>query len=608
MTTTRLLALGAFSLASSIALAAQAPSGQDTFDAVCATCHKQQVVEKIPSVGMLRQMSPNAVLRSLTDGAMRIQGNSLSAEQRVAVAEYVGGGKVIDHPVNFTTGMCEKIPALDAAKASTIWSGWGVDEKNSRYQPNTGGITAATVGKLKLKWAFGVPGVTSQRAQPAVYGNRLFVGSQNGVMFALDAKSGCTYWSYKTEAGVRSAASVADITVNGKKTTAVLFSDLKAFAYAINAETGALIWKTKAEDHAAAMGTAALKYYDGRVYVPTSGLGEESAANGRSAYVCCSYRGTVTALDANTGKQVWKIYTLPEPQLVRMLSNGKELRGPAGGSVWNTPTVDAKRRLLYFTTGNAFVEPKAGTTNAVMAVELDTGKTRWVTQVLEGDIWSGGCEPTLGGRPDNPGCADPVGPDFDFAASPVLTTVGGKDYLIATQKSGLGFAFDPDNNGKQLWSYRWGEGAAAGGVYGTATDGERAYFAVASNRTKAPGGIHGVDIKTGQRVWFTPPGDLLCKAGPSCTAVQAAAVTAIPGVVFSGSWDGGLRAYDSKTGKILWVLDTNKEFPAVNGVKATGGSIDGAGPIIVNGMLYVVAGNGGPFGSAGNVLLAFALE
>jgi polyvinyl alcohol dehydrogenase (cytochrome) len=243
-----------------------------------------------------------------------------------------------------------------------------------------------------------------------------------------------------------------------------------------------------------------------------------------------------------------------------------------------------------------------------MAVELDTGKTRWVTQVLEGDIWSGGCEPTLGGKPDNPGCADPVGPDFDFSASPVLTTVGGKDYLIATQKSGLGFAFDPDNNGKQLWSYRWGEGAAAGGVYGTATDGERAYFAVASNRTKAPGGIHGVDIKTGQRVWFTPPGDLLCKAGPSCTPVQSAAVTAIPGVVFSGSWDGGLRAYDSKTGKILWVLDTNREFTAVNGVKATGGSMDGAGPIIVNGMLYVVAGNGGPFGSAGNVVLAFALE
>jgi polyvinyl alcohol dehydrogenase (cytochrome) len=181
-------------------------------------------------------------------------------------------------------------------------------------------------------------------------------------------------------------------------------------------------------------------------------------------------------------------------------------------------------------------------------------------------------------------------------------------YLIATQKSGLGFAFDPDNNGKQLWSYRWGEGAAAGGVYGTATDGERAYFAVASNRTQAPGVIHGVDIKTGQRVWFTPPGDLLCKAGPSCTPVQSAAVTAIPGVVFSGSWDGGLRAYDSKTGKILWVLDTNKEFPTVNGVKATGGSMDGAGPIIVNGVLYVVAGNGGPFGSAGNVVLAFALE
>lgn len=609
MKITRLLSLTLFSLAPAALLSAQAPVGEDTFASFCANCHKQEASEKIPSADMLRKLNANAILRTLTDGAMRIQGDAIGADKRVAVAEYLSGGKVIEQPVNFSVGMCDKIPPLTKPAAGAVWTGWGMDEKNSRYQRNTGGLTAANISKLKLKWAFGVPDVTSHRAQPAVYGDRLYMGSQSGVVFALNALNGCTYWSYKAEAGIRTAISMAEITVANQKHMAVFFNDLKAFAYAIDAETGAQLWKTKVEEHTAAMGTGALKYYKGRVYVPTAGLTEEALANGNSPYVCCSFRGSVTALDANTGKQIWKTYTLPEAQLIRTLDSGKELRGPAGASVWNSPTVDVKRNLLYFATGNAYVGPKVATTNAIMAVHLDSGKLAWVNQVLEGDIWSGGCEPALGGKPDNPGCANPVGPDFDFSASPVLTTTAdGKDYIIATQKSGLGYAFDPDNNGKLLWTYRWGEGSAAGGVYGTATDGERAYFAVAGNRTKAPGGLHGVDIKTGKRLWFTPPADLLCKTSPGCTPVQASAVTAMPGVVFSGSADGGLRAYDSHNGKILWTFDTNPSFTTVNGVKANGGSMDGPGPVIANGLVYVVSGNGGPFGNPGNVLLVFGVE
>ncbi len=609
MKITRLLGLTLCTLIPAGSLWAAVPVGEDTFNSFCASCHKQEASDKIPSAGMLRKLNPNAILRTLTDGAMRIQGDSIGADKRVAVAEYLSGQKVIEQPVNFTVGMCDKIPPLTTAAAATVWSGWGLDEKNSRYQSQTGGLTAANVPRLKLKWAFGVPDVTSHRAQPAIYGDRLYMGSQAGLVFALNARTGCTYWSYKSEAGIRTAISVAEITVAGKKHTAALFNDLKSWVYALDAESGVLLWKTKVDSHQGAMGTGAIKYYNGRVYVPTAGLSEEGAANGISDYVCCSFRGSVTALDANTGKEIWKTYTLPEPQLIRKLPGGKELRGPAGASVWNSPTIDVKRNLLYFATGNAYVEPRSSTTNAIIALELDTGKIVWVNQVLEGDIWSGGCEPALGGKPDNPGCSNPVGPDFDFSASPVLTTAtNGKDLIIATQKSGLGYAFDPDDHGKLLWTYRWGEGSAAGGVYGTATDGERAYFAVASNRTKAPGGIHGVDLVTGKRLWFAPPADLLCKSGPGCTPVQASAVTAMPGVVFSGAWDGGLRAYDSKTGKVIWTFDTNPGFNTVNGVKASGGSLDGPGPVIVNGMVYVVSGNGGPFGNPGNVLLAFGVE
>ena len=609
MTITRIATLGCLLLAASLPVSAQTPSGAETFESFWASCHTAEGADKIPSAGKLRELNANAILRTLTDGAMRIQGSTISPEQRTAVAEYLAGGPVIEQAMNFSVGMCESIPPLAAPTAGSVWSGWGLDEKNSRFQTETGGLTAADVPKLKLKWAFGVPDVTSHRAQPAIYGERLYMGSQAGVVFSLNALTGCTYWSFKSEAGIRTAMSLGEVTQNGTKRMAVFFNDLQAYAYALDAETGELLWKVRVDSHPGAMGTGALKYHNGRVYVPTSGLTEEAVANSKSEYECCSFRGSVTALDASTGAQIWKTYTLPEPQLIRVLEDGRKLSGPAGASVWNSPTVDVKRNLLYFATGNAYVEPKAPTSNAIMAVNLDSGQLVWVNQTLEGDIWSVGCEPMLGGSPNNPGCANPMGPDFDYSASPVLvTTAEGKDVIVATQKSGKGFAFDPDANGNLLWTYQWGQGSAAGGVYGTASDGERAFFAVADNGTNAPGGLHGVDLKTGQRLWFTPPGDLLCAAGPGCSPVQGAAVTAMPGVVFSGSNDGGLRAYDSASGKVIWTFDTNPAFNTVNGIQANGGSMDGPGPVIANGLVYVTAGNGGPFGRPGNVLLVFGVD
>jgi polyvinyl alcohol dehydrogenase (cytochrome) len=590
---------------------AQAPAGEEVFNSTCATCHVQLQAqdEKMPGLDALRRMNGLAILRTLTEGVMRLQGDMLTAEQRIAVSQYLSGSPIIEQPVNFTRGMCESLPPISTPAANMIWSGWGKDEGNSRFISDTGGINRGNVNQLQLKWAFGIPDVTSVRAQPAIYGDRLFVGSMNGVVFSLNAESGCTYWSFKTQGGVRSAISVAEIEVDGATRTAVFFNDQRAMAYAVDAESGEEIWSVKVDDHPSAIATAALKYHDGKIFVPMSGLPEEALANHNNDYQCCSFRGSVTALDAATGSQLWKTWTLPEPAYVRTLDDGRELWGPAGVAVWNSPSIDSKRGLIYFTTGNAYVEPPAPTSNALIALDLETGQLRWVNQVLEADIWSGGCEPGLGGNPDNEGCFDPVGPDFDFSASPVLTTLpNGKDLIIATKKSGEGFAFDPDDNGRLLWTYRWGVGAAAGGVYGTAVDGERAYFAVADQWTERPGGLHGVDLASGERVWFTPPADLLCGTGPGCSPAMSAAVTAIPGVVFAGSADGGLRAYDSISGEIIWTYNTNRNFDTVNGVTANGGSLDGPGAVIVNGMLYVTAGNGGPFGTPGNVLLAFALE
>src|SRR5438132_7619433 len=167
----------------------------------------------------------------------------------------------------------------------------------------------------------------------------------------------------------------------------------------------------------------------------------------------------------------------------------------------------------------------------------------------------------------------------------------------------------PDNDGVIVWQYSFGRGSAIGGVWGAAVDQQQAYFAAADYNTPAPGGLHAVRLDNGQRVWYTPPKQPpLCAGASVCSTAQSAALTTIPGVVFSGSADGGIRAYFAKDGSILWEFDTNRPFDTVNDVKANGGSMDGPGAIVVDGILYITSGNGGLVGRSGNVLLAFGID
>ncbi len=592
---------------------AASPDGQAVFQAHCAACHVHPTDEKVPPLDVLATYSPNAVVAALTEGFMKIQGQALTPAERSAVAEYLTGRAVsAAAPVQFSKGLCGRAPAPPTLRPGQFWNGWGPDVTNARFQRDTGGLAAADVPQLELKWAFGVPDATQSRAQPAVVGGRLFMGSPSGAVYALDAKTGCAFWTFKARAGVRTAISVGPVSVNGKPGYAIYFADAEARAYAVDAETGRLIWMHKVDDHPAARATGAPVLYEGRLYVPLSGVSEESTAS-MPDYECCTFRGSITALDANTGTVVWKTYTVAKPEPRGKSASGKQLYGPAGVPIWSSPTVDAKRGLLYAATGNAYADPPQKTSDAVIAFSLRTGAIAWVRQLSAGDTWIMGCDPqSSGGNPnagENPNCPSSVGPDFDFSASPALVTLpDGRDLLVETQKSGLGYALDPDRNGAVVWRYRWGRGAPIGGVWGAASDGRRAYFGVADNLTPAPGGLHAVDLATGKRVWYQPPQPLLCKRGPGCSAAQSAALTVIPGVVFSGSADGGLRAYDAGTGKIVWTYDTNRSFDTVNGVEAKGASMDGPGPVVAGGMLYVTAGNGGYVGRPGNVLLAFGVK
>jgi polyvinyl alcohol dehydrogenase (cytochrome) len=279
------------------------------------------------------------------------------------------------------------------------------------------------------------------------------------------------------------------------------------------------------------------------------------------------------------------------------------LYGPAGSAIWSAPTLDRKRGAIYVATGNAYSAPAHESSDAIVALDLESGRVRWTRQLTPGDVYLTGC------RAGNPNCPATNGPDFDFGSPPMLVgTSGGRDLVVVGQKSGVAYALDPDKQGEVVWQYRAGRGGVLGGIeWGAAADSVHAYFAVSDMTLPQPGGLHAVKLTTGERGWFTAPAPPACGSGRGCNAAQSAAVTAIDGVVFSGSNDGALRAYATADGAVLWEFDTNKQFTTVNGVPAKGASMIGPGPAIAGGMVFVNSGYGAFGGRAGNVLLAFGL-
>jgi polyvinyl alcohol dehydrogenase (cytochrome) len=583
------------------------PDGPGLFDTRCSACHTGDDLELgTPSREDMAGFSPNFVFDALAEGVMTLQAQGMTEADQIAVAEFLTDQLVVDQPVVITAGLCtDQTPMADPTTMAG-WNGWGPDQTNSRYQAQgAGGLIGADIPNLTLKWAFGLPGETQARAQPTIAGGRLFTGSQggNGAVYALDASTGCTYWTFQPQAGLRSAISVGPL--DDGDGYAVYFVDRQANAYAVNADDGQQIWSTKVEESEAVRGTGAATLHENRLYVPMTGVTEENSASNPD-YECCRFRGSITSLDTATGAVVWKTYTVPPSERRGTSTTGVPLWGPAGVGIWSAPTIDAERGLIYAATGNAYADPPQPTADAVIALDIASGRIQWSNQLLPGDTWIGGCGPNSS---DNPNCPEVVGPDFDFSASPILaTTDGGRDLLVVPQKSGMAYALDPDNEGATVWEYRAGPGSAVGGVWGAAVGEGIVYVAVGGYFRDDTGGIHAIDLETGERVWFTPPEEPLCGGGRGCSGVQSAAVTAIPGGVFSGSADGGMRFYSAADGGIMWTFDANREFETNNGVEAKGGSFDGPGPVVAGGMVYFLSGNGGFVGSDGNVLLAFEVE
>lgn len=585
------------------AFAQQQPDGAAVFKQTCATCHADGQTQA-PTRDVLRTMTAESIFNAMTLGRMQIQSISLSDAERRAVAVFLSGKPFAPPAPIEVKNKCTASPAMKAPAANGEWNGWGGNVTNTRYQPN-GGLTAADLPRLKLKWAFGYHTVTSARAQPTLAGGRLFIASENGEVHALDPKTGCTYWTYKAQAGVRTAVAVGQYKGASGSGQAVFFGDSRANAYAVDASTGKEIWVRKVDEHRFAAMTGAPTYYNGKLFVPVQGLSEEGQG-GQPKYECCTFRGSVSALDANTGQVLWKRYTIEEPKPRARNKDGVQQWGPAGGGIWSSPTVDPRRNMIYVATGNNYAEPSSRTTDAVLALDINSGVIKWANQVTPNDNWTLGCQAE---NPDNPNCPGKLGPDHDFSASPTLATINGRDLLVLPQKSGMSYALDPDKEGEVVWKYRIGQGSGLGGQWGGAVDRENAYFGVSDLLSPTPGGIRAVKLSTGEQVWSVGPQERLCdKSKPTCRASQGAAVTVIPGAVLSGSLDGGMRAYSTKDGSILWTYDTNKEFPTVNGVKANGGGLEGGGAIVSGGMVFFNSGYGGFVGNGGNVLLAFGID
>ena len=588
---------------------AQAPSGEAIYQRRCAACHERPADGRTPGRETLQNMTSARILRTLDFGAMTTIAYQLRRDEREAVARFLG--KPTGDPQPRPEAFCRDRTATVDTSPSPIWNGWSPSADNARFAPaSLAKLTPDQVSKLKLKWAFGFEGDIAAVAQPTVIGNQVFVGSAGGIVHALRSDTGCLQWTFQAAGAIRSAIVAAPL--EGRQ--ALLFGDLTGWFYALDAASGREFWRKRPEEHEAVRLSAPPVVQDGIAYIPAASWEETRSLN--PEYPCCTFRGSVTALRIRDRSVVWKTHTiLDAPRRTGKTPGGAETWGPSGAGVWSTPTIDLKRRRLYITTGNNYSAPATSTSDAVMALDLDTGRILWSKQLHPGDVYNSACA----SEPKGPSCPEGSGPDYDFGSPAIMVaTPNGRDLLLAGQKSGIVWAIDPEKNGEIMWETRVAKGGLNGGVqWGMAADGEQVYAATSdlvAIRTltarvldpRSGGGLTALKIADGSKAWQASPPP--CGQRPNCSPAQLAALTAIPGVVFTGSHDGHLRAHSTRDGSIIWDYDTAQDYKTVNGVKGSGGAIDGPGAVVVNGMVFISSGYMRLGGQPGNVLLAFGFE
>ena len=575
-------------------------SGEAIYQTNCAACHDGGVA-KAPHKDMIGLMTAESIHLAMNSGLMQAEAASLDPEQRVAVAEYLAGESMGTAARDIP--YCQDDVKFDGLTDSGPQS-WGIDSANSRsISADAGGIDASNVATLSVQWAIQFPGANRVRSQPAFAGGLLFVGSHNGKVYALDPDQGCQTWSFQAAAEVRTGILVKPWR-DDAPTTDLYFGDVLGNVYALDAASGQQRWPLRADDHPNATITATPTLVDGNLYIPISSLEVSQAVN--PAYPCCTFRGSILAVDANSGEQLWRTYTIAEkPEVQGQTDYGTDIIGPSGAVVWNTPALDLDRRQIYFGTGENMSSPATATSDAIFALDMDTGDVNWIYQATAQDAWNTACDSAT---PQN--CPEEDGPDFDFGAATILAPHSQHGHVVlAGQKSGMVHAIHADT-GKLVWQTRVGRGGIQGGVHFGMAAHEGLVFVPISDMADGRSypnpdrpGMHAVAIETGEIVWSTLHEDK-CTGRDFCHPGISQAPTVVGDLVLAGGMDGWLRAYRIADGEIVWSLDTTQSFDTVNGATTHGGSMGGAaGPIAHEGQVLVSSGYGIYNHMMGNLLL-----
>ena len=592
--------------------ARDAMPGKLVYDKACASCHNG-AVQKAPHRDMIGLMTPEAILAVLEKGVMQANAAMLSADERKQVAEYLGGtalGAAETAALPSCTPVSASGSVLDLNKPPRL-RGNGMGERNTRRVSTTdAGIDANNVASLKPLWSLKFPGANRARSQPTLAGGVLFVGSHNGRLYALDQKTGCQHWAYEANAEIRTGIAIDNWEAGDSAAKPrVYFGDVLGYAYAVDASDGKLLWRQRADAHPNATITGTPALHNGKLFVPVSSLEVSQAAD--PTYECCTASGSVAAYDITDGKLLWQTFTIPTPAVVQSQNRaGTNMMGPSGATVWNAPTIDAKRNQLYIGTGENMSSPATLTSDAILAIDMDSGKVNWSFQATANDVWNTACDTV-----NDHSCPPEGGPDFDFGAGTMLATAAdGRELVVAGQKSGEVHALDPAT-GKVVWQKKVGRGGIQGGVhFGMAADDKTLYVPITDMpdgreyTESAKPGLHAIDLATGEEAWYAAAPDNVCGDRQFCHPGISQAVTVVGDVVFAGGMDGVMRVHNIKNGTELLSVDTTKDFTSITGETARGGSLGGAAAATVQDGLVVISSVYGIYNHMpGNLLLVMGL-
>jgi len=586
----------------------------------CGICHSNPDTKsetQAPSLSSLQKKSMSAVVFALFNGIMRTQAQDLTAEQRIEIADFITGGRA---PYQPASGQYCQDRNIDPGTIYASNRGFNLNN-SAAVGKDISNLNSHNVSKLKLKWVFELPDTSDARSQPVITEDTLIVAAASGDVFALDRLSACIKWHYRSEVPIRTSLTLHAAPVDQSHTqprTLVYFGDANNFVNALDVLTGELAWRKNVEVSENSMLTGAVTALDNYLIVPVSLIEVVLATD--SNYECCKAHGAVHRLNAATGEIEWTAHMTDDATPRKKSKIGTQLWGPSGAPVWSTPTVDSQRGVVYIGTGQNASLPATDTSDAIIALHLNSGKIAWQFQAIAGDTYNGACS----SFPKGYNCPKRQGPDFDFGASVVITKNSqGRDMLLAGQKSGDIYALDPDINGKLIWRTRIGSGSFLGGVHWGMAVADGKLFAAANdppfpNYSGHPG-LYVLNIDTGKELWKY-------KASRGCETTMAeyfqrqtmypqcsyyfafsAAVSLANDVVFAPALDGKVRAFDSSNGSLLWQFNTAREFSTTAGTSAHGGAMDNVSVQFARNMVYMQSGYA-LFGQLpGNILLAFEI-